>query len=37
MAGTEVPVGALDVAYYRDDIGLRPVVPVAATEIPVAA
>jgi pyrimidine operon attenuation protein / uracil phosphoribosyltransferase len=35
VAGTEVPVGSLDVAYYRDDIGLRPVVPVAATEIPV--
>ena len=35
VAGTEVPVGALDVAYYRDDIGLRPVLPVAATEIPV--
>jgi pyrimidine operon attenuation protein / uracil phosphoribosyltransferase len=35
VAGTEVPVGNLDVAYYRDDIGLRPVVPVAATEIPV--
>ena len=24
VAGREVPVGALDVAYYRDDIGLRP-------------
>jgi pyrimidine operon attenuation protein / uracil phosphoribosyltransferase len=36
VTGKEVPVGALDVAYYRDDIGLRPVVPVAATEIPVA-
>jgi pyrimidine operon attenuation protein / uracil phosphoribosyltransferase len=35
VAGAEVPVGSLDVAYYRDDIGLRPVVPVAATEIPV--
>ena len=35
VTGTEVPVGSLDVAYYRDDIGLRPVVPVAATEIPV--
>ena len=35
VAGREVPVGALDVAYYRDDIGLRPVLPVAATEIPV--
>jgi pyrimidine operon attenuation protein / uracil phosphoribosyltransferase len=35
VAGEHVPVGSLDVAYYRDDIGLRPVVPVAATEIPV--
>jgi pyrimidine operon attenuation protein / uracil phosphoribosyltransferase len=35
VAATDVPVGALDVAYYRDDIGLRPVLPVAATEIPV--
>jgi pyrimidine operon attenuation protein/uracil phosphoribosyltransferase len=29
-----VPVGTLDVAFYRDDIGLRPVLPEAATEIP---
>jgi pyrimidine operon attenuation protein / uracil phosphoribosyltransferase len=36
VTGKQVPVGALDVAYYRDDIGLRPVVPVAATEIPVS-
>jgi pyrimidine operon attenuation protein/uracil phosphoribosyltransferase len=35
VSGTDVPVGALDVAFYRDDIGLRPVLPVAATEIPV--
>ena len=35
-AGRAVPVGALDVAYYRDDIGLRPVLPVAATDVPVA-
>src|SRR5579875_3561750 len=33
--GEEVPVGTLDVAFYRDDIGLRPVLPEAATEIPV--
>ena len=33
--GDEVPVGTLDVAFYRDDIGLRPVLPEAATEIPV--
>jgi pyrimidine operon attenuation protein/uracil phosphoribosyltransferase len=32
--GTEVAVGTLDVAFYRDDIGLRPVLPEAATEIP---
>ena len=31
----EVPVGTLDVALYRDDIGLRPVMPEAVTEIPV--
>ena len=30
-----VPVGTLDVALYRDDIGLRPVMPEAVTEIPV--
>jgi pyrimidine operon attenuation protein/uracil phosphoribosyltransferase len=35
VTGAPVPVGSLDVAYYRDDFGLRPVVPVAATEIPV--
>jgi pyrimidine operon attenuation protein/uracil phosphoribosyltransferase len=30
----EIPVGTLDVAFYRDDIGLRPVLPEAATDIP---
>lgn len=35
VTGTQVPVGALDVAYYRDDIGLRPLLPMAATEMPV--
>ncbi|MEM7271570.1 MAG: bifunctional pyr operon transcriptional regulator/uracil phosphoribosyltransferase PyrR [Actinomycetota bacterium] len=30
---TEVPVGKLDVAFYRDDISLRPVLPEAVTEI----
>ena len=34
-AGTEIPVGSLDVAFYRDDIGLRPVMPEAVTNIPV--
>ena len=33
--GTDVPIGSLDVAFYRDDIGLRPVLPEAATDIPV--
>ena len=32
--GTHVPVGCLDVAFYRDDIGLRPVLPEAVTDIP---
>ena len=31
-----IPVGVLDVAYYRDDIGLRPVVPSAVTNVPVS-
>lgn len=29
----EVPVGSIDVALYRDDIGLRPVIPEAVTDI----
>ena len=29
----QVPVGKLDVAFYRDDINLRPVLPEAVTEI----
>jgi pyrimidine operon attenuation protein/uracil phosphoribosyltransferase len=33
--GVDVPVGALDVAFYRDDIGLRPVQPLGPTEVPV--
>jgi pyrimidine operon attenuation protein/uracil phosphoribosyltransferase len=33
IEGTEVPVGSLDVAFYRDDIGLRPVLPEAVTDI----
>jgi pyrimidine operon attenuation protein/uracil phosphoribosyltransferase len=32
---TTVPVGTLDVAFYRDDIGLRPVQPLGPTEVPV--
>ena len=35
IEGTEVPHGTLDVAFYRDDIGLRPVMPEAPTVIPV--
>ncbi len=31
----DVEVGTLDVAFYRDDIGLRPVLPEAVTDIPV--
>ena len=34
IEGAEVPVGTLDVAFYRDDIGLRPVLPEAVTDIP---
>ena len=34
IEGVEVPTGTLDVAFYRDDIRLRPVVPEAATDIP---
>jgi len=30
----DVPVGTLDVAFHRDDIGLRPVLPEAVTDIP---
>jgi len=34
IEGAAVPLGSLDVAFYRDDIGLRPVVPEAVTDIP---
>jgi pyrimidine operon attenuation protein/uracil phosphoribosyltransferase len=34
IEGVDVPVGSLDVAFYRDDIGLRPVLPEAVTDIP---
>jgi pyrimidine operon attenuation protein/uracil phosphoribosyltransferase len=33
--GRAVPVGALDVSFYRDDIALRSVTPVGPTEVPV--
>jgi len=32
--GTAPPQGTLDVAFHRDDIGLRPVLPSAVTDIP---
>ncbi len=35
IEGEAPPVGTLDVALYRDDIGLRPVLPEAVTDIPV--
>jgi pyrimidine operon attenuation protein/uracil phosphoribosyltransferase len=35
VAGEDVVTGTLDVAFYRDDIGLRPVLPEATTHIPV--
>ncbi len=35
IEGARVPFGTLDVAFYRDDIGLRPVLPEATTEVPV--
>lgn len=34
ITGDAVEVGSLDVAFYRDDIGLRPVLPEAVTDIP---
>ena len=34
IEGTHVTVGKLDVAFYRDDIGIRPVLPEAVTDIP---
>jgi pyrimidine operon attenuation protein / uracil phosphoribosyltransferase len=33
--GSKVPLGTIDVAFYRDDFGLRPVLPEEATEIPI--
>src|SRR3954465_11161058 len=29
IEGLNVPIGTIDVAFYRDDIGLRPVLPEA--------
>jgi pyrimidine operon attenuation protein/uracil phosphoribosyltransferase len=33
IEGTAVPIGTIDVAFYRDDIGIRPVLPEAVTDI----
>ncbi|MBK5223328.1 MAG: bifunctional pyr operon transcriptional regulator/uracil phosphoribosyltransferase PyrR [Acidimicrobiia bacterium] len=33
--GHDVSVGTLDVAFHRDDVGLRPIMPEAVTDIPV--
>ncbi|MGQ0519976.1 MAG: bifunctional pyr operon transcriptional regulator/uracil phosphoribosyltransferase PyrR [Actinomycetota bacterium] len=33
IEGTVVPVGTLDATFYRDDIGLRPLIPEAVTDI----
>lgn len=33
VSGVAVPSGTLDVAFYRDDIGLRPVLPEAVTDV----
>ena len=32
--GARVPVGSVDVSFYRDDVGLRPIVPGAVTQLP---
>lgn len=34
ITAQEIEIGSLDVAFYRDDIGLRPVLPEAVTHIP---
>ena len=34
IEGVDVPVGTIDVAFYRDDVGLRPSLPEAPTDIP---
>ena len=34
IESVEVPVGALDVSMYRDDVRLRPVTPAAPSDIP---
>lgn len=34
IEGTMMTIGTLDVAFYRDDIGIRPVLPEEVTNIP---
>jgi pyrimidine operon attenuation protein / uracil phosphoribosyltransferase len=34
IEGADVPLGSIDVAFYRDDIGLRPVHPEVVTDLP---
>ncbi len=34
IGGQAVPVGRMDISFYRDDLGLRPVAPEEATFIP---
>lgn len=35
ISGIAIPLGLLDVAMYRDDIGIRPVIAQSRTEIPI--
>ncbi len=35
IEGGRPPLGTLDVAFHRDDIGLRPLLPEAPTQIPI--
>ncbi|MFL2992776.1 MAG: bifunctional pyr operon transcriptional regulator/uracil phosphoribosyltransferase PyrR [Acidimicrobiales bacterium] len=34
IEGQEIPVGTLDVAFYRDDIDMRPISPQNPTDLP---
>ena len=34
IEGASVPVGTLDVAFYRDDVGTRPVLPESSSSLP---
>jgi pyrimidine operon attenuation protein / uracil phosphoribosyltransferase len=35
IEGASVPIGTLDVAFYRDDVGTRPVLPESSSSLPV--